>query len=97
MEFQPLTPSAGAGALALGLALLLAGATTLVYSLFAARRRGLFTSSFWLTFGSFAAYRSKRLVSLVFAAAGLILLIWGARLVIGFVLAYYAARLGHPA
>jgi|ERR671931_480341 hypothetical protein len=97
MEVQPLAPSAGAAELALGLALLLTGGSTLIYGLYSARRRGLFTSSFWLTFGSFAAYRSKQLVSLAFTVAGLILLIWGARLVIRFVLAYYAARLGHPA
>jgi hypothetical protein len=97
MEFQPLTPTAGAAELALGLILLLSGAATLLYGVYSARRRGLFTSSFWLTFGSFAAYRSKQLVSLLFTAAGLILLIWGARLLVRFVLAYYAARLGHPA
>ena len=97
MEVQPLAPSAGLVEFALGLSLLITGGSTLLYGLYSARRRGLFTSSFWLTFGSFAAYRVRQLVSLAFTAAGLILLIWGVRLVIRFVLAYYAARLGHPA
>ncbi|MDQ6884670.1 MAG: hypothetical protein M3077_10625 [Candidatus Dormibacteraeota bacterium] len=62
----------------------------------AARRYGLTSRSFWATFGRYRRYRIRRIWPAAVGLAGLILVIAGA--VTGFiwVLAYYAARLGHP-
>jgi hypothetical protein len=79
-----------------GLGLVLLGSIVLRLSLAGARRSGLLTSSFWLTFWQFAPYRLKRLLSLPVALGGLILLIWGGVLLFSWIQAYYAARLGHP-
>jgi hypothetical protein len=61
------------------------------------RRDALFSATFWATFPQFARYRLKRLWPTPLAAAGVILLIWGLILLFRWLLAYYAARLGHPA
>jgi hypothetical protein len=79
-----------------GLAVSLAGVLLLRYGLQQARRAGLFSSAFWATFPEFAGYRLKRLGPVVLGLAGAILLIWGLVLLFQWILAYYAARLGHP-
>src|SRR5437016_4403561 len=61
-----------------------------------ARRVALFSSAFWVTFPEFARYRLKRLWPAPLGLAGAILLIWGLVLLFRWLLAYYAARLGHP-
>jgi hypothetical protein len=73
-----------------------AGALLLRLALAAGRRFGLFSRSFWQTFPAYAAYRVRRVWPAPLALAGLILLIWGAIFVFRGILAYYAARLGHP-
>jgi hypothetical protein len=79
-----------------GLLLCLGGFVLLQLGLGAGRRAALFTATFWQTFGEYGRYRRKRLWPIVPLAGGLILLIWGAIFVFEWVLAYYAARLGHP-
>jgi hypothetical protein len=78
------------------LALLLVGSILLRLSLRQARRDGLLTPSFWQTFWQFTPYRLKRLYGLPVGLGGLILLIWGTGLLLLWIRAYYAARLGHP-
>jgi hypothetical protein len=78
------------------LLLCLGGFLVLRFAVLAGRRAALFTGPFWLTFPEYARYRLKRLWPLAPAAAGLILLIWGLVLLFQSILAYYAARLGHP-
>ena len=60
------------------------------------RRAGLFSSAFWGTFPEFARYRLRQLGPVALGLAGAILLIWGLVLLFQWLLAYYAARLGHP-
>jgi hypothetical protein len=60
------------------------------------RRSGLFSRAFWITFPQFARYRRKRVWPVLLALGGGILLIWGLVLLFQWLLAYYAARLGHP-
>ena len=79
-----------------GLLLVLAGFLLLRTALTAGRRVALFSATFWLTLPQFARYRLKRLWPLVPGLAGLILLIWGLIVLFEWLLAYYAARLGHP-
>jgi hypothetical protein len=79
-----------------GLALSLAGVVLLRFGLQQGRRAGLFSSAFWATFPEFARYRLRRLGPVVLGLAGAILLIWGLVLLFQWILAYYAARLGHP-
>ena len=79
-----------------GLGLCLAGTVLLRIALRQARRVALFSSAFWVTFPEFARYRLKRLWPAALGLAGAILLIWGLVLLFHWLLAYYAARLGHP-
>jgi hypothetical protein len=79
-----------------GLALSLTGLVLLRIALLMGRRAALFSSAFWATFREFARYRLKRLWPAPLGVAGAILLIWGLVLLFQWVLAYYAARLGHP-
>jgi uncharacterized membrane protein HdeD (DUF308 family) len=79
-----------------GLLLCLAGFLLLRLSIRAAQRLALLTGAFWLTFPEYARYRLKRLWPLAPGLAGLILLIWGLIFLFRWLLAYYAARLGHP-
>ena len=79
-----------------GLALSLTGVLLLRLALQEGRRAGLFSSAFWATFPEFARYRLKRLWPAALGLAGAILLIWGLVLLFQWVLAYYAARFGHP-
>jgi hypothetical protein len=79
-----------------GLALSLAGVFLLRFGLEQGRRAGLFSSAFWATFPEYARYRLKQLWPVVLGLAGAILLIWGLVLLFQWILAYYAARLGHP-
>lgn len=79
-----------------GLLLVLAGFLLLRTALGAGRRVALFSATFWLTLPQFARYRVKRLWPLLPGVVGLILLIWGLVLLFDWLLAYYAARLGHP-
>jgi hypothetical protein len=78
------------------LLLCLGGFLLIQLALRPARKAGLLTASFWQTFSEFAPYRVKRLWPIVPAVAGLILLIWGLIFLFDWILAYYAARLGHP-
>ncbi len=79
-----------------GIGLSVSGVVLLRIAVRLARREGLFSSTFWLTFPEFARYRLKRLRPVVLGLAGAILLIWGLVLLFQWLLAYYAARLGHP-
>jgi hypothetical protein len=76
--------------------LCLGGITLLRFGLTASRRTGLLSSAFWRTFPEYPGYRLKRVWPLVPSLAGLILLICGAVFLFDWILAYYAARLGHP-
>jgi hypothetical protein len=78
------------------LLLVLLGSILLRLSLRQARRSGVLTASFWQTFWRFAPYRLKRLYGVPVGLGGLILLMWGAVLLLYWIRAYYAARLGHP-
>jgi len=79
-----------------GLGLTIAGFILLRVALRQGRRAALFSSAFWITFPEFARYRLKRLWPAPLGLAGAILLIWGLVLLFQWLLAYYAARLGHP-
>lgn len=79
-----------------GLLLSLAGVFLVQLGLNAGRRAALFRAVFWQTFPEYARYRVKRLWPIVPVGAGLILLIWGLVFLFQWILAYYAARLGHP-
>jgi hypothetical protein len=79
-----------------GLILSLTGVLVLGLAIRRGRRTALFSATFWLTFPEFARYRLRRLWPAPLAAAGIILLIWGLILLLRWLLAYYAARLGHP-
>ena len=79
-----------------GLVLCVAGILLLRIALRQARRVALFSSAFWVTFPEFARYRLKRLWPAPLGLVGAILLIWGLVLLFRWLLAYYAARLGHP-
>jgi hypothetical protein len=82
--------------LIVALGLSLAGIVLLRIALREGRRAALFSSAFWATFPEFARYRLKRLWPAPLGLAGAILLIWGLVLLFQWLLAYYAARLGHP-
>jgi hypothetical protein len=91
------TTYAGTGLmLILALGLSLAGIVLLRVALRQGRRDAIFSAAFWATFPEFARYRLKRLGPAALGLAGAILLIWGLVLLFQWVLAYYAARLGHP-
>jgi hypothetical protein len=79
-----------------GVALCVIGAFVLRLAIRSGRRTALFSSAFWLTFPEFARYRLKHLWPAPLAVAGVILLIWGLVFLFRWLLAYYAARLGHP-
>jgi len=79
-----------------GLGLTIAGLVLLRIALRQGRRAALFSSAFWVTFPEFARYRLKRLWPAPLGLAGAILLIWGLVLLFQWLVAYYAARLGHP-
>ena len=79
-----------------GLLLCLAGFLLLQLAVRSGRKSALFTTAFWLTFPEYARYRLKRLWPIAPGVAGLILLIWGLVFLFRWLLAYYAARLGHP-
>jgi hypothetical protein len=81
--------------LAWGLGFSLVGVVLLRSALRQGRRSGLFSRAFWVTFPEFARYRLKRLWPAALGLAGAILLIWGLVLLFQWLLAYYAARLGH--
>ena len=81
--------------LILAVGLVFAGIILLRIALRQGRRDALFSATFWATFPEFARYRLKRLGPAVLGLAGAILLIWGLVLVFQWVLAYYAAQLGH--
>lgn len=78
-----------------GILLCLAGFLLLQLALRSARRSALFTAAFWLTFPEYARYRLRRVWPIAPGLAGLILLIWGLVFLFRWLLAYYAARLGH--
>jgi len=82
--------------LILGFWLSLAGIVLLRIALRQAQRSALLRTAFWATFPQFARYRLKRLWPVALGLAGAILLIWGLVLLFQWVLAYYAARMGHP-
>ena len=79
-----------------GLALSLGGVALLRIAFSQGRRAGLLSGAFWATFPEFARYRLKRIWPVALGLAGAILLIWGLVLLFQWLLAYYAARLGHP-
>ena len=79
-----------------GLTLCLLGFALLRIAVREGRRNGLLSTAFWITFPEFARYRRKRLWPGLLALAAGILLICGLVLLFQWVLAYYAARLGHP-
>jgi|GEM_PF-4889249 len=79
-----------------GVVLCLSGFVLLRTAVRQGRRVALFSSAFWVTFPEFARYRLKRLWPAPLGLAGVILLIWGLVLLFQWLLAYYAARLGHP-
>lgn len=76
--------------------LCLAGTGLLRIAIGQGRRDALFSATFWATFPEFARYRLRRLWPAAVGLAGAILLIWGLVLLFQWVLAYYAARMGHP-
>jgi hypothetical protein len=82
--------------LIVALGLSFAGIVLLRIALREGRRDALFSTTFWATFPEFVRYRLKRLWPVPLGLAGAILLIWGLVLLFQWVLAYYAARLGHP-
>jgi len=82
--------------LILAFGLSLAGTFLLRIALRYAQRAALLSTAFWATFPQFARYRLKRLWPVALGLAGAILLIWGLVLLFQWVLAYYAARMGHP-
>jgi hypothetical protein len=82
--------------LIVSLGLSLTGIVLLRIALRQGRRDALFSTTFWATFPEFARYRLKRLWPGLLGLAGAILLIWGLVLLFQWVLAYYAARMGHP-
>jgi hypothetical protein len=79
-----------------GLGLCLAGFILLRIAIAQGRRAALFSSAFWITFPQFPRYRLRRLWPAAPGVAGAILLIWGLVLLFQWLLAYYAARMGHP-
>jgi hypothetical protein len=79
-----------------GLLLCLGGFVLLRIAIREAQRVALFSAEFWLTFRQYARYRVRRLWPAGLGLAGLILLIWGLVFLFRWLLAYYAARLGHP-
>jgi hypothetical protein len=81
--------------LIVALTLSLTGSLLLRIALREGRRAALFSTAFWATFREFARYRLKRLWPALLGLAGAILLIWGLVLLFQWLLAYYAARLGH--
>ena len=82
--------------LIVSLGLSLTGIVLLRIALRQGRRDALYSTTFWATFPEFARYRLKRLWPAGVGLTGAILLIWGLVLLFQWVLAYYAARLGHP-
>ena len=62
----------------------------------AARRRGLLSSTFWLTFREFAGYRARSLYPLLLYVLGLAVLLGGILLAISWLIGFYAGRFGHP-
>jgi len=79
-----------------GVALCLVGVLLLRIAIREGRRAALFTRAFWITFPEFARYRRKRVWPALLGLAAGILFIWGLVLLFQWLLAYYAALLGHP-
>ena len=79
-----------------GVTLCLLGFALLRIGVREGRRNGLLSTAFWITFAEFARYRRKQVWPALLALAGAILSIWGLVLLFRWILAYYAARLGHP-
>ena len=97
MPTAPATTYAGSDLLLiLAFGLCLAGVVLLRIALRQGHRDGLLSAAFWATFPQFARYRMRRLWPAALGLAGAILLIWGLILLFQWVLAYYAARMGHP-
>ncbi len=86
---------AGASPLA-ALVLVLIGLFLLGRGHQAARRRGLLSSTFWLTFREFAGYRARSLYPLLLYVVGLAVLLAGILLAIRWLIGFYAGRFGHP-
>jgi hypothetical protein len=82
--------------LILALGVSLAGLALIRIALRQGHRDALFSATFWTTFPQFARYRLRRLWPAALGLAGAILLIWGLFLLFQWLLAYYAARMGHP-
>src|SRR2546425_7452562 len=82
--------------LILALGVSLAGLAPIRIALRQGRRDALFSATFWATFPQFARYRLRRLGPAALGLAGAILLLWGLVLLFQWLLAYYAARFGHP-
>jgi len=82
--------------LIVSLGLSLTGIVLLRIALRQGRRDALYSTTFWATFPQFARYRIRRLWPAAPGAVGVILLICGLVLLFQWVLAYYAARMGHP-
>jgi hypothetical protein len=82
--------------LIVGLGLSIGGLILIRIALRQGRQDALFSSIFWATFPQFARYRIRRLWPAALGAVGVILLICGLVLLFQWVLAYYAARMGHP-
>ena len=79
-----------------GVMLCLLGFALLRIGVRVGRRNGVLSSAFWITFPEFARYRRKHVWPALLGLAGAILSIWGLVLLFQWILAYYAARLGHP-
>ena len=77
-------------------ALVLIGLFLLARGHQAARRRGLLSSTFWLTFREFAGYRARSLYPLLLYVLGLAVLFAGILLAISWLIGFYAGRFGHP-
>jgi hypothetical protein len=77
-------------------ALVLIGLFLLARGHQAARRRGLLSSTFWLTFREFAGYRARSLYPLLLSVLGLAVLLAGILLAISWLIGFYAGRFGRP-
>ncbi len=86
---------AGGSALA-AVALVLIGLFLLAKGHQAARRRGLLSTTFWLTFREFAGYRARSLYPLLLYVLGLAVLLAGILLAINWLIGFYAGRFGRP-
>jgi hypothetical protein len=88
--------SVAAGSPLAALILVLIGFFLISRGHLAARRRGLLSSTFWLTFREFAGYRARSLYPLILYVVGLAALLAGILNAITWLMGFYAARFGHP-